>query len=147
MSLIRGNIGPEGALIEAVVAVHTARERLLKKNNLPVPPSNVIKAQIDTGAYCCGVDKRIFEALQLWGEIDQEEILTSSTEEVPYTADVYVANLTLLSSEGNRAFDTLRILAHSFGASEEARAVIGRDVLASCHFIYDGKGGTFTLDF
>jgi hypothetical protein len=147
MSHISGSIGPEGALIEVEVAVHTARERVLRKNNLPVPSPMTIKAQIDTGTYCSGVDKRIFLALGLWGEIDKEEILTSSTEEAPYTADVYVANVALLSSEGNRTIETLRVLALTFGEREETRALIGRDILATCNFSYDGKGGTFSLEF
>jgi hypothetical protein len=112
-----------------------------------VPQPAVIKAQLDTGAHRTGIDRRIFEQLELWGEIDTEYILTGSTEEEPHPAPVYVANVTILGAEGDRTFDTLLVIAHSFGAHEQARAVIGRDILDHCHLTWEGPQRKFSLVF
>jgi hypothetical protein len=147
MSHITRSIGREGALVEVVVEVFTARRRTLEHTGLTIPEPAVIKAQLDTGAHRTGVDRAVLAALELRGEIDIEPILTSSTDDEPHPAPVYVVNLAILGVSGNRVFDTHRVLAHVFGPNEETRALIGRDILDQCHLTYDGPGKTFSLLF
>jgi hypothetical protein len=42
--------------------------------------------------------------------------------------------------------DRFQIVETEFGAKKH-KAIIGRQVLASCRFVYDGKAGTYSLDF
>lgn len=147
MPLVTRELGPEGALVDVSIDVHTARRRQLEKHGFSVPASVSIKAQLDTGAHRSGIYRNVFPALGLSGEIDYENVRTSSTQDEPHVADVYVCNLTIHGAEGERTFQTLRVLAHVFGPDEEARAVIGRDVLAQCLLTWDGPSRRFTLCF
>lgn len=147
MSLASIEIGPEGALVEIAVEVFTARANALRRLGQPVPGPQWVKAQIDTGAYRTGLDRRIFEALGIGGEIDTEDIRTVSTGDCAHTADVYVCNLTVIAPDGGRMFSTLRVLAHDFSDDEEARGLIGRDILAQCRLTWNGPAMLAGLSF
>ncbi len=147
MPILRREIGWEGALAEVVVRVGSARRRVLHRNQMTIPSPVVIKAQIDTGSNYSGLDLRVFQALELFGEVDIEPVFTASTDEVPHPAPVYVVSLTLLGAEGDRSFGDMRVLAHRFSDHEEARGIIGRELLDQCLLTYDGPGKRFTLAF
>jgi hypothetical protein len=147
MSRVSRSITEEGALVDVVVTIFGARRRQLRKHGLTEPPPQFIKAQLDTGAHRSGIDRKVFELLELRGEVDAEDVRTSSTAETPHTAPVYIVDLTLLGAEGTRAFNTLRVLAHHFGDDEQARGLLGRDILDQCVLTYDGPGKVFTLAF
>ena len=146
MPIVKGTIDWEG-LVEVLVGVPVARKSNLLRLQMAVPPPILILAQIDTGAYRSGIDEGVLRNLGLDGEVDIEEIFTSSTADDPHPSPVYLAELTLMAGEGGRSFGTMRILAHRFGPNEKAKGVIGRDLLAHGVLEYDGLGGRFTLSF
>ena len=112
-----------------------------------IPPPVPVLAQIDTGTHRSGIDVRVLRDLELDGEVDIENVFTSSTADEPHPCPVYLADLTLVSPGGNRPFGTLRVLAHTFGEAEQARATLGRDLLAYCCLEYLGPQGSFRLAF
>ena len=146
MSHVSRNLSPDGALVDVRIGVITARRHALISTGLPIPAPIVIKAQIDTGAYRSGIDSGILRQLELWGPIDREEYYSSSTDDTPAVGEVYAVELTLLSPDDSRTFDMWPVLAHSF-AGCEARAVIGRDLLAHCTFKYIGPAQAFEFIF
>lgn len=147
MPIVNRAINWEGPLVDVLVGVPAARKSSLLRLQMAVPPSIHILAQIDTGAYRSGIDEGVLRNLGLDGEVDIEEIFTPSIADDPHPSPVYLAELTLLTSEGGHSFGTSRVLAHRFKPYEKAKAVIGRDLLAHCVLEYDGLGSRFTLRF
>lgn len=147
MPIINRTIDWEGALVDVLVGVPAPRKSNLLRLQMPVPASILIPAQLDTGAHRSGIEEGVLRQLGLDGEVDIEEVFTSSTADDPHPSPVYLAELTLLGGEGDRSFGTMRVLAHRFGPNEKAKAVIGRDLLAHCVLEYDGVRNCFTLNF
>lgn len=147
MPIISRTIDWEGALVDVLVGVHASRREKLVRLQMTVPSAIPIPAQIDTGTHRSGIDEGVLRSLELDGEVDIEEVFTSSTTDEPHKCPVYLAELTLVGAEGNRSFETLRVLAHHFSPNEKAKAVIGRDLLAHCILEYDGVKRYFTLSF
>ncbi len=146
MSHVSHKLTTDGALEEVRIGIFAARRNALIRTGLPIPNSIAVKAQLDTGAYRSGIDAKILRQLELWEPIDREEYYSSSTDGTPAVGDIYAVELTLLCPSGNRAFDSLRVLAHNFTGCE-ARAVIGRDLLAHCTFNYVGPNESFEFIF
>jgi predicted aspartyl protease len=71
-----------------IVGVSTARAQALTAANQPIPPTQNIRALIDTGASGTCIDPMVFKALQLQptGSIP---MLTPSTGQTPVDADTY----------------------------------------------------------
>lgn len=147
MSRVRDRLGPEGALVMMSVAVHPVRRSALVRGGFAVPQAKLIKAQLDTGSHRSGVHPGVFAGLGLDGEVDMESVRTVSTGEEPHPMPIYLCDLIFHTADGTRTFANVRVLANVFGDDEEARAIIGRDVLNGCHLEWDGPGGWFTIVF
>jgi len=145
--VVNREIGGEGVLVDVLVGVAPPRQRALERVGFPVPTPIGAYAVVDTGASISGVDRRILEALELRGEVNVLDIHTPSTEDVPYRCAVYVVSLTLVSVGGSRLFPELYVLATSFTEDEQARVILGREVLGQCRFFYDGPGKAFEFAF
>lgn len=146
MPVVASNIGPEGALVGVRVSVPSARRAVLERHAMQVPAPVATLGVIDTGSYRSGVDRRILEALELRGEVDVVPLHTPSTRPgAPHQAPVYVVGITLLSPGGDLSFPDVFAFATDFEDAEEARVVIGRELLARCHFQYFGTTRTFQL--
>ncbi len=147
MPVVSDKIGDEGALVSVRIGVPRARQKALERNDLPVPPSLVCLAVVDTGAYLSGVDVGILEALELPGEVDLVAVRTASTTDEPHICPVYAVGLTLVHLNDSLRFPSLHVLATHFQPEERARVILGRDVLTCCHFEYDGPSRSFTFAF
>jgi hypothetical protein len=147
MPTIQRPIDWEGALVDLRIGVPVARPNNLTRLKMPVPAPVQVLAQVDTGTHRSGVDGRVLRQLGPDGPVDIENVFTSSTGEGPHPCPVYLADLTLLSVGGNLHFGTVRVLAHTFGAPEQARATIGRDLLKRCALEYVGTEDYFRLSF
>lgn len=152
MPIVARELGPEGALVGIRLGPPSFRSRMLRKHGLPEPEPVRVLAQIDTGAHSTGLDADLFALLGLDGQVDVQVdvqgVLTCSTGTEPHLSPVYYVSLALICpGGGDLCFPALRVLAHTFGPREQARAIIGRDVLERCVLNYDGPGAEFTLAF
>jgi hypothetical protein len=145
MAVLTGPLGPDGAIAEVRLEQTQQYVRALAKRGLsPRPPASV-PALIDTGASRCALDRHVIAALKLeyWGTAP---VLTPTTANVPVQRHIYGMRLTLGHGGPGSLVQVVEVvesdLAH-LGFS----MLLGRDVLADCRFVYNGKAGTFDLMF
>ena len=139
---------PAGPTIDLLVGVSEARREVLERNRLTVPPRVLVRALIDTGAGMSGIDHSVLKQLDLGAPISQRKIHTSSTAPGnPHVCDEFAVGLFLPHAEGEMYLTSVLVVSTRFIAQERAQALIGRDVLAHCHFTYNGTAGVFTLAF
>lgn len=134
-----------GALIDLSVGVSAARAQALQQAGQLVPNPVVIRGLIDTGASCTCVDPSIPRALGLVPR-GVTPILTPSTGAQAHQANLYDVSLTLLHPKLSLSIANVPV-AESQLAVQGILALIGRDILANCLFLYDGQAGLFTLAF
>lgn len=146
MSLVTGQIESGGAIIDVLVDVGSQRRRLLKKNNIPIPPSVHVRALIDTGANVSGFAPRVFVALNI-PPVGKMPVLTPSTSpNTPHICDVYDVSLSVVANGRPVSFSDSRVVAADGWAPDEGiEALIGRDILNQCFFQYLGIERRFTL--
>ncbi len=120
------------------------REALLR-NHFPVPEPIDVQAQLDTGAFITHVDANAINPLGIQSH-GTTQFYTASTGRTPHEAKEFAVSITLLDGEKElRFWPSVRILETVFTPADTMRAIIGRDLLASCDFNYNGKAGVFTL--
>jgi hypothetical protein len=141
-------LSPQGAVVNAGIMVSSARQKMLQDSGQPIPPPQMLRALIDTGASISGVDPSVLAALGLTptGEAD---IHTPSTGGTPvHTATYDVCIGILAAREGDLHFisETIQVAATPLEA-QGFQALIGTDVLRKCILHYNGADGFFTLAY
>jgi hypothetical protein len=145
MAVLTGRLGPDGAIVDVGIEQTPQYVRALAKRGLSPRPPVSIPALIDTGASQSALDRHVIALLKLeyWGTAP---VLTPSTGMVPVERDAYGLRLTLGGGVAGPLVQVVEVieadLAH-LGFS----MLLGRDVLADCRFVYNGKDGTFDLMF
>lgn len=138
-------IAAGGPLIDVLVGVSIPRQTALHAAGQSVPPPVQIRALIDTGASCTCIDPSVPQRLGL-APTGVAPMHTPSTGEQPHTANQYDVSLVLLHPTLNMTLHTVPV-AESQLAIQGIQGLLGRDVLKSCLFIYDGQAAMFTLAF
>ena len=148
MPVLRGLLQDDGALVEVMLGWSISRARQLRAALRPVPPPVQMRALIDTGADTTCVDASLVEQLGLpFGGTTPVNLpahggLTFSS--------LFNASVTILHPSG-RPRDNLAVLDLSIVELDLAalgyQALVGRDVLARCRFLYDGPKNTFQLRY
>lgn len=131
-------------MLSAVVGVSEAREGALKRTGQPIPPLVPIRALIDTGASCTCLDPSVVTALNLT-PTGSVSVNTPSTGTTPHTADQYDVGLAIPIGTP-LILRTIPVVASEL-LPQGFHALIGRDILEQCLFVYNGKDGFFTLAF
>lgn len=134
-----------GPIIDVLVGVsHPKRDALLAAG-FPVPSPVPMRTLIDTGASSTCVDPYIIQALSLTpsGSIS---IHTPSTNGAALNCNQYDISLVLIHPKLSFTFGALPVIESNL-ISQGIQALLGRDVLKECLFIYDGASGLYTLTF
>jgi predicted aspartyl protease len=146
MPLLTVPIGPYGPIIEVIVGVSAPRAAALQTANLPVPSFEVIKALIDTGASGTVIDISIIKKLSLipTGAV---KIHTPSTGSVPHDCSQYDIALGLVVPPIiHKVSLTIPVIEADF-SGQTIQAIIGRDVISTFAFWYNGPEKAISLAF
>lgn len=146
MPTLTGPITADGALVSVLVGVSEARRQALLRVGFSVPAPLPVRAVLDTGSFVTLADARAITALGV-APHRRQMFLTSATGSTPHVRDVYKLSLTLLNDGGAPLayWPFVDVIPATFPPTDVVQGVIGRDLLATAIFHFDGKGGTFTL--
>jgi hypothetical protein len=138
-------LSPGGCVLDLFVGVSTPRADALRKAGRPIPNPVQLKAIIDTGASSTLVCSNAIAPLGLMptGTIP---IHTPSTAGSAAVCAQYDVMLVVYHPKTSLVLGTVPVIANNL-AGTGVQALIGRDVLAGCLFVYDGTTGLFSLAF
>lgn len=140
-------VGPNGPIVNAFVAVSQGRTAALTAAGQPIPKPAPIFALVDTGASCTCVDPSVLHGLKLTptGSIS---VNTPSTGSTPHETYQYDVALVIPAPSGPPlVFQTIPVVAADLLEAQGFHALIGRDILSRCFFSYNGEVGIFTLAY
>lgn len=146
MPHLTAQISVDGPILDFVIGVSSPRAEALRKGGNPVPQQIKIRGLIDTGASGTCIDPTCLTALGL-SPTGQVPIHTPSTEEgTPKILRQFDISLVLMHPGISFQLNTLAVI-ESRLIYQGYHALIGRDVLKSCLFVYNGDEETFSLAF
>jgi hypothetical protein len=146
--ILTGQLQAERALVEISVGWSVARVQQLRLALRPIPAPVNSRAVIDTGAEISCLDTGLVQTLSLptGGTI----LANVPAQGGVSLAALHDASITLIHPSGNprdslfvRNLSVLELSLASFGYE----ALLGRDVLAVCHFLYSGPRNVFRLAY
>ena len=158
MSYITLQIGADGAIFDAYLGVSRARQDALKAASQPVPNTIKVRALLDTGASCTCVHPSFPAALGLTPS-GNAELYTVSTGDDPEEFDEYDVSLLVINPTATVApvihafhamplyFSTIKMVGTKALEKLGCDVLVGRDILESCMFVYDGKNSTLLLAY
>ena len=148
MPVLRGLLKAEGALVDIIVAWSVPGAAQLRSALRPVPPPVNARAVVDTGAEITCLH---FGLIQMLGLPSAGTVLSNLPAHGGLTlSPLHDASLTIVHPSGN-AHDNLVIRNLSVLELSLAplgyEALLGRDVLANCQFLYSGPRKRFRLAY
>lgn len=141
-------ISPQGPVVDAGVMASPARLQALQDSQQPVPPPQIVRALIDTGASISAVDPSVLTALGL-SATGEAEIHTPSTAGVPVKTATYDVQIAILAGRpGDLHFisETVQVTSTELTA-QGFQVLIGRDILKSCILYFNGADAVFSLSY
>jgi hypothetical protein len=137
-------ISPRGPLLQVLLGVSAPRGTALTAAGQPVPAPIPITGLIDTGASCTSIDISLLRQLAI-PETGKTTVHTPSTQaNAPHSTSVYDISLVLVHPLTVRTFNALPVIEAPL-IHQGIQALIGRDILSHCLFVYDGQSGNFSL--
>lgn len=143
MGRLHGKLSSRGPMIDVGVMLTSHRVEALKKAGKPFAPPMTIAGLVDTGASCSAVDRNLAAGLGL-GAKGVVSVHTPTTGSRYIDLLQYDVCMVLGEGQADALVLTLPVIESDF-ASEGFLALIGRDVLKSCKFTYDGPADAFTI--
>jgi len=139
------NLVPEGPIISLIVGASAPRIQALQAANLPIPTPVTLRCLIDTGASGTCLDTTAIAPLGL-SPTGTTLISTPSTGANPHQCNTFDVGIMFYHTENSRVFGTVPVMATDFSA-QQIDGLLGRDILSSCLFVYDGAAGIFSIAF
>jgi hypothetical protein len=145
MPILTLPLTPLGPVVDITVGLSVQRVSLLQKSNQAIPSPIQLRGLIDTGANVTCIEAQALQPLGLL-PIGIAIVNTPMTAKQSVLAPQYDVSLTITHPHSPFSVPTLAI-AECQPLSPYYQALLARDVLARCLFVYDGSAGTFTLAF
>jgi hypothetical protein len=148
VSVLRGVLQPEGALVDVQVGWSAGQARRLRQIQRPVPTPLDARSLLDTGAEITCIDGVLVQQLGL-------PLAQLALANVPALGGLragahYHASLVVVHPSGDPGqalvLQNLLVLEVPL-AGLGYQALIGRDVLDRCDFLYSGRRQRFTLAY
>jgi predicted aspartyl protease len=127
------------------VGVSQPRQKALESAGQSVPAPVLIQGLIDTGASGTAIDPSIIQGLGLQ-QTGSMPIHTPSTGSVPHQVSTYDVCITIPFAGVTFTLGALQVFESSLSV-QGIQALIGRDVLSNCLFVYDGRANIFSIAF
>jgi hypothetical protein len=142
-------VGPNRSpIVTAQIGVSHARRAALLLAKLAVPDVVTIQGLIDTGASGTCVDPSVLSQLAL-SPTGSTLVHTPSTGSNPAPTDTYDISLTIYATQTLPPLvrHTVPVMKSELLQHQGIHALIGRDILSTCLFVYDGATGLFSLAY
>ncbi len=148
MPQITGSLSVQGAMVEVVVGLARSDVQRLRQALQPIPQARKLRALIDTGAQVTYLDPSVVGALTLpWSTLGLAN-MPAAVGMIPTT--FHRASVVIEHSSGNKrrhlVAGELLVCELPLGLLGY-EAVVGRDILDTLRFLYDGPARTFSLDY
>lgn len=137
---------PAGPMADAFIGVSQPRGVALLQAHQTIPALQQVRVLIDTGASGTCVDPSVLAALGLT-PTGQVPVCSATSGTTPVMCDQYDVALMIPSPTGPFVAQTIPVTAHQLLAAQGFHALLGRDVLSRCVFIYNGTTHLFTLAY
>ena len=117
----------------------------LKAAGIAAPDGIPVDFLVDTGASSSVIDQSIIQPLGL-SPSGSRSCHTPSTGTTPMNLPEYDLGLMLVHDDSHKVFPSIAITASDF-SQQNIHGLLGRDVLAQCLLVYDGRANSFALAF
>jgi hypothetical protein len=134
-----------GPQLQLYVGVSQPKQQVLQQANMPVPQPILIYGLVDTGASTTAIDRGIIQALGLQ-PTGSMSILTPSTGSTPHPANTFDVSIVIPISSLTFTVPAMQVFESSLNV-QGIQALVGRDILSNCLFVYDGRANIFSLAF
>lgn len=139
-------VSPAGPIIDAFVGISVPRSQALVAAGQTPPAPVPIRGLLDTGASNTCVDPSVLQQLGL-SPTGSCLVNTPTTGAAPMSAELYDVAFLIPVNGGVPLFSqTMPVMASELLAAQGFHALIGRDILSQCVFVYNGSG-FFTLSY
>jgi hypothetical protein len=140
-------ISPNGPIVDLIVSASEAKKAALIAAQQAIPQVQAVRGLIDTGASCSCIDPIVLKALNL-KPTGSTPVHTPSTGGAPQSAATFDVGL-VIPCAGSVPFmlSTIEVIESELFLAQGFHALIGRDVLAQCHFTYNGLAAYFNLAY
>jgi hypothetical protein len=129
-------ITPDGVIVDLRISVSTPRTSRLLAAGMRPPDPVVISALLDTGAHCTLVDASVMVDLKLQ-PTNKIVVCCLDTLETQEERRAYDVDVHLIDGNQQSPRYTMQVAEHNFGQLPY-KALIGRNLLGSISFVYDG---------
>lgn len=134
-----------GPIVEVEISIPNSLATFYTRINLPIPTPKTGFAIIDTGCKITSVDDGTIKGLG----VSPVGVGTTNTAAGQVTQNIYPAHVklprTTIEIDYNSVFSS--DLSKVIFNGQPIIALIGRDILAHCVFIYNGKSGMYTFAY
>lgn len=148
MPRLTGALAPEGALVSILIGLSASSVRALRTTLRPVPSPTSARALVDTGAELTCVDATLIQTLGL--PLGGTTLANLPAHGGLTVSALHDAGLTIVHPSGNvrdnLIVPNLAVLALPL-APLGYQALLGRDLLAQCRFLYHGPRMRFRLAY
>jgi hypothetical protein len=149
MPAITGAIQHDGALVSVEVGLGSAAASAIRAQLKPVPPAIHKTALIDSGAEMTTLDSALINQMQQQLGLKYLTVTPSSAPALGFSglAVVYPISFVVIHPAGQHLVMRTLLVQELPIAQLGYDILIGRDLLASCRFVYDGRSGQFELSY
>lgn len=134
-----------GPQLNLFVGVSQPREQALRQANITIPQPTLVRGLVDTGASITAVDPAVIQALGLQ-PTGFMPVHTPSTGSTPHQASTFDVSIAIPVAPLTFTLGAIAVIESSLTV-QGIQVLIGRDVLAHCLFVYDGRSNIFSLAF
>lgn len=148
MNTFQDAVGADGPIVRVAVNMPASFLMQMRTQARPVPPAVEGMALIDTGADLSVFDPSVFVPLQPYGLVVGQAHYVNAPGLGPVTPvfEYFVSLEVPVGVPRPLKIGSIAVVERALGTLSY-QALLGRDVLASCGFFYDGPGSRFTLAF
>jgi predicted aspartyl protease len=135
-----------GPQIQLYIGASNPRREALQQAGQQIPQPVLVHGLVDTGASATAVDPNVILSLGLQ-PTGSMPILTPSTGSTPHQVNTFDVGIIIpLNGLMTFSINAFQVFESSLSV-QGIQALIGRDLLANCLFVYDGRSNIFTLAF